>query len=292
MLGAARLRLRRTKILWLARSCFRAVDINGGVRGGGFQGIGMVKAFRTTQMLALLLLGKDVPAEYPRTMLLTPQRLRTTQRSTGSRLWYDREIIASDWVVVQETNSMNRKIACSKIPLKFASTRVIYGMGLICTGQSIRFVPIEPTSSEPATRAAKRTSLPPKYPGLAPSSSEHLRQPLWPRASFSARPCPLTDLCAGKAPRGSPSRGTHKVHPSRAYTGRTRGSCQLVLDFAREGSGRHRSSDTAPPSRIPGAEWWQMGPSRRPWWGNSTRTRARPLTPRWGRAGGTATISM
>lgn len=53
---------------------------------GGYQGIGMVKAFRTAQMLALLLMEKDVPAEYPRTMLLTPQRLRTMQRSTGSKL--------------------------------------------------------------------------------------------------------------------------------------------------------------------------------------------------------------
>lgn len=53
---------------------------------GGYQGIGMVKAFRTAQMLALLLLGKNVPAEYPRTMLLTPRRLRIMQKSTGSKL--------------------------------------------------------------------------------------------------------------------------------------------------------------------------------------------------------------
>ncbi|KAL1847983.1 hypothetical protein Daus18300_013743 [Diaporthe australafricana] len=53
---------------------------------GAYQGIGMVKAFRTAQVLAMLLLGKDVPAEYPQTMLLTPKRLRNMQRSIGSKL--------------------------------------------------------------------------------------------------------------------------------------------------------------------------------------------------------------
>lgn len=53
---------------------------------GEYQGIGMVKAFRTAQMLALLLLGREVPAEYPRTMLLTAQRLSSMGTSTSSKL--------------------------------------------------------------------------------------------------------------------------------------------------------------------------------------------------------------
>ena len=53
---------------------------------GAYQGIGMVRAFRTAQMLALLLLDEEVPAEYPRSMLLTESRLRGLQRSLGPNL--------------------------------------------------------------------------------------------------------------------------------------------------------------------------------------------------------------
>lgn len=53
---------------------------------GAYQGIGMVRAFRTAQMLALLLLEEEVPKEYPRSMLLTPERVRKMQRFIGSKL--------------------------------------------------------------------------------------------------------------------------------------------------------------------------------------------------------------
>ncbi|KAL1896130.1 hypothetical protein Sste5346_004872 [Sporothrix stenoceras] len=41
-----------------------------------YQGIGMVRAFRTAQLLGLLILGEEVPAEYPQSMFLTTERLR------------------------------------------------------------------------------------------------------------------------------------------------------------------------------------------------------------------------
>lgn len=57
---------------------------------GAYQGIGMVRAFRTAQMLALLLLEEEVPVEYPRSMLLTDERVQelqtVLQRATGSKL--------------------------------------------------------------------------------------------------------------------------------------------------------------------------------------------------------------
>lgn len=40
-----------------------------------YQGIGMVRAFRSAQMLALLILEEDLPEEYPRSMLLTEARV-------------------------------------------------------------------------------------------------------------------------------------------------------------------------------------------------------------------------
>lgn len=53
---------------------------------GAYQGIGMVRAFRTAQMLAMMILGEDVPAEYPQSMLLTDDRLQRFERAIGSRL--------------------------------------------------------------------------------------------------------------------------------------------------------------------------------------------------------------
>ncbi|KAF2180354.1 FAD dependent oxidoreductase [Zopfia rhizophila CBS 207.26] len=54
---------------------------------GGYHGIGMVKAFRTGQVLAHLLLGEEVPFEYPSSMLIDSRRLAQLQRSlSGSRL--------------------------------------------------------------------------------------------------------------------------------------------------------------------------------------------------------------
>lgn len=40
-----------------------------------YQGIGMVRAFRTAQMLGLMILEKEIPDEYPRSMLLSEKRL-------------------------------------------------------------------------------------------------------------------------------------------------------------------------------------------------------------------------
>lgn len=53
---------------------------------GAYQGIGMVRAFRTAQMLALLILEKEIPEEYPRSMLLTENRVRRFQRTVDSKL--------------------------------------------------------------------------------------------------------------------------------------------------------------------------------------------------------------
>lgn len=50
---------------------------------GAYHGIGMTKAFRTAEMMALLLLGKEVPEEYPRSMLITSERMRALRRSLG-----------------------------------------------------------------------------------------------------------------------------------------------------------------------------------------------------------------
>ncbi|OQU96981.1 hypothetical protein CLAIMM_02986 [Cladophialophora immunda] len=53
---------------------------------GGYQGIGMVRAFRSAQMLALLMLGEGVPEDYPRSMLLSEERVQKLKRATGSKL--------------------------------------------------------------------------------------------------------------------------------------------------------------------------------------------------------------
>ena len=42
---------------------------------GAYQGIGMVRAFRSAQMLAHLLLGEQLPVEYPRSQLISESRL-------------------------------------------------------------------------------------------------------------------------------------------------------------------------------------------------------------------------
>ncbi|VUC22145.1 unnamed protein product, partial [Clonostachys rosea] len=48
---------------------------------GGYHGIGMTKAFRSAEMLALMLLGEEVPAEYPRSMLVTEERIGKLRKS-------------------------------------------------------------------------------------------------------------------------------------------------------------------------------------------------------------------
>lgn len=53
---------------------------------GAYQGIGMVRAFRSAQMLAFLLLGAEVPAEYPKSMLVTPSRVKRMRLSLGDPL--------------------------------------------------------------------------------------------------------------------------------------------------------------------------------------------------------------
>lgn len=50
-----------------------------------YQGIGMVRAFRSAQMLALLLLGEEIPNAYPRSLLITDQRLKDLQEAIEPR---------------------------------------------------------------------------------------------------------------------------------------------------------------------------------------------------------------
>lgn len=52
---------------------------------GGYHGIGMIKAFRTGQMVALMVLGKEVPDEYPRSGLITKARLRKMEEELGEQ---------------------------------------------------------------------------------------------------------------------------------------------------------------------------------------------------------------
>ncbi|KAM0428496.1 hypothetical protein ACHAPT_006856 [Fusarium lateritium] len=51
-----------------------------------YQGIGMVRAFRSAQMLAYLILGEEVPSLYPRSMLLTESRVRGWAKEITSKL--------------------------------------------------------------------------------------------------------------------------------------------------------------------------------------------------------------
>ncbi|KAI5459482.1 FAD dependent oxidoreductase [Mariannaea sp. PMI_226] len=48
---------------------------------GAYHGIGMTKAFRTAEMMSYLMLGIEVPEEYPRSMLVTQERIRLLKRS-------------------------------------------------------------------------------------------------------------------------------------------------------------------------------------------------------------------
>lgn len=48
---------------------------------GGYHGIGMAKAFRSGQMAAMLVLGEELGEEYPRSQLVTPERLKRLRKS-------------------------------------------------------------------------------------------------------------------------------------------------------------------------------------------------------------------
>ncbi|KAF4951721.1 hypothetical protein FSARC_12844 [Fusarium sarcochroum] len=50
-----------------------------------YQGIGMVRAFRSAQMLAHLILDEELPACYPRSMLLTESRVEGWKKELGIR---------------------------------------------------------------------------------------------------------------------------------------------------------------------------------------------------------------
>ncbi|CAH0023344.1 unnamed protein product [Clonostachys rhizophaga] len=51
-----------------------------------YSGIGMVRAFRSAQLLALLLLGEEVPTAFPRSMLLTKSRVEDRKDTISSKL--------------------------------------------------------------------------------------------------------------------------------------------------------------------------------------------------------------
>ncbi|KAF5009272.1 hypothetical protein FDECE_4484 [Fusarium decemcellulare] len=51
-----------------------------------YQGIGMVRAFRSAQLLALLILDEEVPEVYPRSLLLTSSRVGGWQKEITSKL--------------------------------------------------------------------------------------------------------------------------------------------------------------------------------------------------------------
>ncbi|KAL2824868.1 FAD dependent oxidoreductase [Aspergillus cavernicola] len=53
---------------------------------GAYQGIGMVRAFRSAQALACMILGERVPEEFPRSMFMTEERLKGLQRSVQAKL--------------------------------------------------------------------------------------------------------------------------------------------------------------------------------------------------------------
>lgn len=48
---------------------------------GGYHGIGMVKAFKSAQIVALLVLGEDLPPSHPRSMFITEDRLDALRKS-------------------------------------------------------------------------------------------------------------------------------------------------------------------------------------------------------------------
>ncbi|KAL4880859.1 FAD dependent oxidoreductase-domain-containing protein [Aspergillus karnatakaensis] len=53
---------------------------------GGYSGIGMVRAFRSAQALAVMILGEEVPEEFPRSMFITAERLRKLDRAVKAKL--------------------------------------------------------------------------------------------------------------------------------------------------------------------------------------------------------------
>ncbi|CAL5869936.1 uncharacterized protein PFLUO_LOCUS4169 [Penicillium psychrofluorescens] len=48
---------------------------------GGYHGIGMIKAFRMAEMVARMIVGEDVTGEYPRSFLVTEQRMKKMKQS-------------------------------------------------------------------------------------------------------------------------------------------------------------------------------------------------------------------
>jgi hypothetical protein len=52
---------------------------------GGYHGIGMIKAFKTGQMLAMLVLGEEVLLQYLRTMLMDDKRMRALKSSLATK---------------------------------------------------------------------------------------------------------------------------------------------------------------------------------------------------------------
>lgn len=51
-----------------------------------YQGIGMVRAFRSAETLALMILGEELQPDFPKSMLVTDARVKSLNRSLGSRL--------------------------------------------------------------------------------------------------------------------------------------------------------------------------------------------------------------
>lgn len=48
---------------------------------GAYHGVGMTKAFRSAEMLAYLILGEELPDEYPRSMMVTEERVLKLRKS-------------------------------------------------------------------------------------------------------------------------------------------------------------------------------------------------------------------
>ncbi|KAL3467629.1 FAD dependent oxidoreductase [Aspergillus heterothallicus] len=53
---------------------------------GAYQGIGMVRAFRSAQVLALMILEKGVPEEIPRSLFMAEERLKSLKGSVKAKL--------------------------------------------------------------------------------------------------------------------------------------------------------------------------------------------------------------
>ncbi|WZH50406.1 hypothetical protein QYS62_011650 [Fusarium acuminatum] len=50
---------------------------------GGYHGIGMTKAFRTAEAIAIMILGEDLPRDYPRSLFLSERRLNRLEASVA-----------------------------------------------------------------------------------------------------------------------------------------------------------------------------------------------------------------